>query len=281
MERPSSEQIRAYYDEWAEREWHRFDRRPADRVNLEIHRRFLARLVQPGDRVLEVGAGPGRFTIELAHLRARITVTDISPRQLELNVQKVAEAGEERAVDSRRLADVADLSVFESGTFDVATAYGGPLSYLFERAGDGLAELLRVTRIGGVVAFSVMSRWGTLHRFLDSVVQVGGIGHAVEYAAVVKTGDLTGEAARVGGMSLLHECHLFTWDEVAQLVTEQPCHLIDASASNFLSLRNDEVLSGLSPNEWSEFIDWEEAACRSKGCLGGGTHILVALRKGG
>ncbi len=61
MERPSAQQIRAYYDEWAEREWHRFDRRPADRINLEIHRRFLARLVQPCDRVLEVGAGLGRL----------------------------------------------------------------------------------------------------------------------------------------------------------------------------------------------------------------------------
>jgi 2-polyprenyl-3-methyl-5-hydroxy-6-metoxy-1,4-benzoquinol methylase len=94
MERPSGQQIRAYYDEWAEREWHRFDRRPADRVNLEIHRRFLARLIQPGDRVLEVGAGPGRFTIQLAQLGALVTVTDISPRQLELNVEKVAEAGQ-------------------------------------------------------------------------------------------------------------------------------------------------------------------------------------------
>ncbi len=59
MERPPAEQIRAYYDEWAEREWDRFDRRPADRVNLEIHRRFLARL-HPGDGVLEVGAGVPR-----------------------------------------------------------------------------------------------------------------------------------------------------------------------------------------------------------------------------
>jgi SAM-dependent methyltransferase len=281
MERPSGHQIRAYYDEWAEREWHRFDRRPADRVNLEIHRRFLARLIQPGDRVLEVGAGPGRFTIQLAQLGALVTVTDISPRQLELNVEKVAEAGQEQAVKFRQQADVADLSAFETGSFDVTTAYGGPLSYLFERAGTGLDELLRVTRTGGAVAFSVMSRWGTLHRFLEAAVQLSRTGLVTESETIVKAGDLTGEAARVDGMSLPHECHMFTWEEIEQLLTGRQCQLIDAAASNFLSVRNDEFLNELSPDEWAAFIDWEEAACRSKGCLGGGTHILVALRKSG
>jgi SAM-dependent methyltransferase len=281
MERPPARQIRAYYDEWSEREWHRFDRGPADRVNLEIHRRFLARLIQPGDDVLEVGAGPGRFTIQLAQLGARISVTDISPGQLELNVQKVGEAGYEQAVQSRQLADVADLSAFGSGTFDVTTAYGGPLSYLFERAGTGLDELLRVTRTGGTVAFSVMSRWGTLHRFLEAVVELNRNGIGTENSAIVRTGDLTGAAGRVEGMSLPHECHLFTWEEIEQLIAGRPCQLIDASASNFLSVRNDEFLNELSADEWAKFVDWEELACRSKGCLGGGTHILVALRKTG
>jgi len=44
-------------------------------------------------------------------------------------------------------------------------------------------------------------------------------------------------------------------------------------------VRNDEFLDELSPDEWARFVEWEELACRSKGCLGGGTHILVALRK--
>ena len=64
----------------------------------------------PGMRVLEVGAGPGRFTIELARLGARIVVTDISPVQLELNATHVAEEGMASAVERTEVADVCDLT---------------------------------------------------------------------------------------------------------------------------------------------------------------------------
>jgi len=54
--------MRDYYDELGEEEWHRLARDLPGRVSFAVHRRFLARFVRPGHRVLEVGAGPGRFT---------------------------------------------------------------------------------------------------------------------------------------------------------------------------------------------------------------------------
>ena len=51
-----------FYDEYGDREWTRFTRSPADEVSLFLHTHYLERFVEPGSRVLEVGAGPGRFT---------------------------------------------------------------------------------------------------------------------------------------------------------------------------------------------------------------------------
>src|SRR5947207_2043740 len=79
---------------------------PRDRVSFELHRRMLAEFVRPGDRVLEIGAGPGRFTIELARLGALVTVTDISPVQLASNERHIHEAGYRDAVESCFLLDV-------------------------------------------------------------------------------------------------------------------------------------------------------------------------------
>src|SRR5262249_37370672 len=157
-----------------------------------------------GDRVLEVGAGPGRFTIELAELGAKVTVVDISPRQLDLNRERVSAAGKEAAVVDRQVADLVDLTAVGDGGFDVVTAFGGPLSYLFERAGDGLDQMLWKVRSGGLVAFSVMSRWGALRMALAGVLDFERQGHAELNRRVIETGDLTGAIAGVPGMALPH-----------------------------------------------------------------------------
>jgi ubiquinone/menaquinone biosynthesis C-methylase UbiE len=60
------DRIRAHFDQAVDAEWLRLEQTPAARVSFEIHRRFAADHVRPGMSVLEVGAGPGRFT--RAHL---------------------------------------------------------------------------------------------------------------------------------------------------------------------------------------------------------------------
>ena len=277
--RYSPDRVRVFYDQFGAAEWDRFDRSLAGRVSLELHRRFQSRWVHPGDRVLEVGAGPGRFTIELARLGARVLVSDISPGQLDLNRDRVAATGYEAAVEGRQLLDVTDLSSLERASFDVVTALGGPLSYVFERAGRGLDELLAAVRPGGIVLFSVMSRWGSIHQFLDGVLKEFARGLTDEYRVLVETGDQFGETGRSTARGLLHEMHLFTWEEVERLLATRPCRLLEASAANFLSVRADGVLPDLNPETWDQFLNWEEAACHARGALDAGTHILVALER--
>lgn len=279
MARYESHGVRRYFDEFGEREWTRLERRPMDRVNLELHRRLLARLVEPGDRVLEVGAGPGRFTIQLAELGARIAVADISPRQLDLNRNRVTAAGLDASVVRREVADVVDLSRFDDSSFDVVTAFGGPLSYVFGRAGDGLDQMLGKVRPGGVVAFSVMSRWGALRMALPGVLDLERQGLSEMNRRVIETGDLTGEAARVPDMSVPHECHLFTWAEVRALLETRSCRIIDATAANYLSVNLGDELQDLDNDLWERVVDWEEQICRSPALLDAGTHILVAVRR--
>src|SRR5207248_3409679 len=98
-------------------------------------------------------------------------------RQLTLNRARVTEAGFEAAVEGREMLDVTDLASLGRSSFDVATAFGGPLSYVFEQAGQGLDELLAAVRRGGIVLLSVMSRWGSIHHFLDSVLEAGADGY--------------------------------------------------------------------------------------------------------
>jgi SAM-dependent methyltransferase len=267
--------ISRFFDEYGEREWNRLAAEaPAmDRVNLETHRALLREFVRSGDRVLEVGAGPGRFTIELAELGARVVVADVSRGQLDLHREKLAAAGAEAAVEARVLADVVELSQFAAEEFDVGVCIGGPLSYVCDRAADGLRELLRVTRPGGHVVLSVMSKLGAARRYAPALFELWDEFGLDATQAVVDTGDLSAE------INAGQQMHMFTWAELRKLLEDESCTIVAASAANFLSARNDDVLDRLPEERWHAFLRWELACCREPGALDGGTHIIAVVRR--
>ena len=52
-----------FFDEYGEREWTRFERGVTPEPSIAVHTRMLEGYVRPGDRVLDAGCGPGRFTL--------------------------------------------------------------------------------------------------------------------------------------------------------------------------------------------------------------------------
>jgi ubiquinone/menaquinone biosynthesis C-methylase UbiE len=267
--------VRQYFDDLGEREWDRLVQSPRSRVSLELHRRLLRRFVRPGWRVLELGAGPGRFTLELAAIGTTIVTSDISTAQLQLNVDKVREAGFEDAIEERLVLDVRDLSALPDESFDATVAYGGPISYAFEQADRALAECVRVTRSGGVVLASVMATIGTMRFFLPVVVdEIRQFGIEVT-DAIIRTGDLRHTPADA------HRCRMFRWREILAMIDGLPCRLLAASASNATSLANAEAVEWLAaePTRWQRYLDWEEELAQEPGAIDGGTHILFAIER--
>lgn len=123
-------------------------------------------------RVLEIGAGPGRFTTELAELGCHVVVTDPSPVQLSLNKERIGATAAERFVERRELFDVCDISRYADGEFDAVLAYGGPLSYAFDQADVAMRGLLRVVKPDGVVVAPVMSLLGSWRLLFSEVCEL-------------------------------------------------------------------------------------------------------------
>ena len=201
-----------------------------------------------------MGAGAGRFTIKLARLGTRVTVVDISPEQLRLNEEHIAQARLEVAIEGRHLADMRDLSRFDDGSFDVTVCYVGPLSWVLEDADRALSELLRVTKLGGHVLVGVMSRFGALKAFLpaDEIDTFG----LEEMQAIVDTGYLPDHHSTLGPV------HLYTWAELRQLLRRHPCTVVAASAANFLSVGNTETCERWLRDDPARPEDAAGSACR-------------------
>jgi SAM-dependent methyltransferase len=262
------ERAASFYDEYGESEWTRFEDGRTPAPSLDVHLDRLRRFVNAGDRVLEVGAGPGRFTIELARLGAQVTVSDLSPRQLELNRERVAAEGLEEHVVEREIADVLDLTRWDDTSFDATVCFGGPLSYVVDRADEGIAELVRVTRPGGHVLVSVMSLVGTVVHYLPILLDLVRRDGVAKNEAIVRTGLLPDEPD-YGHLAM----KLFRWSELEALLSPHGT-VVDACAAGLLpSVQAEEP-------ELREFLSTVELELAGEaGAVSCGQHILAVVRR--
>lgn len=271
-------QIQTYFDICADQEWSRLTRRPSDEVSQFVHLHYLKQFILPGQRVLEVGAGPGRFTIELARLGATIVVADLSAVQLELNAQHVRAAHLEHAVTARVQLDVTDLSCFPDASFDAVVCYGGVLSYVFDQAPRAARELLRAVRPNGPVLISVMSRLYNLRkqRLLKQLPALARH-HGLETLSGLMLGRDYGQPLTEAPC-----LRLYTARELADLFEPHGASVVAWSAVNCLAADNDESLAEIRRSEelWPRFLDWEVELGRQPGALETGHHLLAVVQRG-
>ncbi len=274
MTRYDPDWVRSYYNEYGDKEWERWDESPVQQIKFEVHLYYLQKYLQAHHRILEIGAGPGRFTQELARISEKIVVADISPIQLQLNRENALTLGFSDSIEHWVECDMCDLRPhFHEGEFDALVCYGGPLSYVFNEREKAIRELLHVTRPGGLLFLGVMSLWGSVHHFLPGVLEVD----PEVNRKIVVSGDLGPDKSAV----LKHFCHMYRADEFRAFLEKAGVIIEVLSASDCLSATWEEHLGTLREDRdiWQHLLEMEIEACREPGCLDMGTHLIAVCRK--
>jgi SAM-dependent methyltransferase len=125
---------------------------PANIVNIDFVRHFH---VQPGDRVLDLGCGTGRHTLEAARYPGRVVGVDISRddlRAAKFMYDDLRAKGQLRGHADFIIGDATRMP-FKDGVFDKSLC-----TETFEHIPDdraGIAEFVRVTKPGAQVCVSV------------------------------------------------------------------------------------------------------------------------------
>lgn len=142
-------------------------------VSPEAYARFMGRYAEPlagvfaafagvnaGDRVLDVGCGPGALTAQLRSVGAEVAAIDPSPPFIDALRTRFSD------VDAR--LGIAEKLPYDTGTFDAALAQ--LVVHFMTEPVIGLRQLARVTRRGGVVAACVWDGpTGALAPFWEAV----------------------------------------------------------------------------------------------------------------
>jgi S-adenosylmethionine-dependent methyltransferase len=162
----SKELVRNYYETFGENEWHRLTR-PEGVIEFTITTHVLNKYLPPYGRVLDLGGGPGRYSIWLAQRHYRVVLADLSPHLLKIAQQKIMEAGVQAQIEEVIICDACDLSHFEDGTFDAVLCLG-PFYHLVEPADRERAalELVRVLKPDGLAFVAFIPIYTFLRRTL-------------------------------------------------------------------------------------------------------------------
>lgn len=148
--------IKQFYDGF--NEW---DRRNTTTGEFEFNRtmHYIRKYIKPRSTVLDLGGGPGRYTIELAKDGHTVYLADLSPSLIEYAKTKVKEYGVESSVPSINIINATDLSIYDDSIFDIVLALG-PFYHLTaeDERQKAVLEINRVLKNNGIVIASFIPR---------------------------------------------------------------------------------------------------------------------------
>lgn len=155
--------VKEFYDNNTEAEWTRLDRRP---IEFEIAKRYLSRFIKPGDTVLDMGGGPGRYALWLAEMGCKVTLADLSSKNVKFAKQKAREL----ALSIRTLQlDARQPDALKGEKFDHILLFG-PLYHLLD-IGDRektVNACLAMLKPGGTLACTFISSYTRMLYYLKN-----------------------------------------------------------------------------------------------------------------
>lgn len=162
----SQETVRRYYAAFDEKEWSRLAEQSGV-IEFAVTTHALQTYLPKAGRILDLGGGPGRYSIWLAARGYQVVLADLSPNLLEIARKKIIEAGVQAHMEDIVVADACDLGRYADNAFDAILCLG-PFYHLTEASDRERAatELVRVLRPGGVAFVAFMPIYNFLRRTL-------------------------------------------------------------------------------------------------------------------
>ena len=230
--------------------------------------RYIGKYIKPGDRVLEVGAGTGRYSHALARQGYAVDAVELIGHNIDV-FQNNTQPGENISITQ---GNALDLSAFSDNTYDI-TLLLGPLYHLYtkEDKRQALREAIRVTRPGGVILAAYVISDGCL---LDEGFLRGNI-NVAEY---VKTGLLDREtfAAKSEPKDLFE---LVRKEDVDELMRDFPTTRLHYVASDGCALLLRYAIDAMDDDAFALYLNYHFATCERADLLGVTSHALDVFRK--
>ena len=224
---------------------------------------YIDKYLKEGNKILEVGAGTGRYSLYYANKGYDVTSIELVNRNLEVlksgikpNMNINAEQG-----------DALDLSRFDDNTFDI-TLVLGPLYHLYtlEDINKAIDEAIRVTKKDGKVMFAFLTS--------DSIM--------ISWVLKKHHFDRKGQAFdnNYKMINQLEEVFsAFYIDEFDEIMSNKNVEKLNIVATDGMSRHFKEIIDELEDYEYDEWVKYHLSTCERKDLQGYSNHMLYICTK--
>lgn len=254
--------VSSFYDQYNEDG--RLNRTRHGQLEYYITMTYINRYAAKGSKILEVGAGTGRYSIALA--KEGMDVTSVELIESNLAVLRENSKGMENITSYQ--GDATDLSRFADNSFDV-TLFFGPMYHLYEadEVNRAIDEAIRVTKHGGVILFAFISVFAIMYANYFYGNWTAGLKENFTDDYKVKH----------------FKEQLFTGYDVTEferLFQKKPVDwLTTTGVDGLLEPIENRPDFSLSDEDFKIFAEWYLAFSEKRELLGNSSHLLYICRK--
>ena len=238
----------------------RLNRSKAARVEFLTTVRYIERYIQPGARILDVGAGAGEYSLYFARKGYDVSALELSPANIEAFQKKITP---EDAVDLVQ-GNATDLSRYEDESFDAVFLFG-PLYHLHreEDRQKCIREAKRVCKKDGKLFFAFIS---------NDFVILTEFSYRPDYFAA---GDYDKETFALHDFPFVFH----TVDACRAMLERGGVSLLHAVASDGVSELMEDKINALSDTDYAQYLRYHFYICEKPEFLGMSNHLLFVGEK--
>ena len=236
-------------------------------VEFSVTTAYIDRYLQPGDKIIEIGCGTGRYSLHYARQGYDVTALDLVEANLAVLRGHMRPGDDIEVVQGNAL----DLSRWADESFDIALLLG-PMYHLYTEADKltALKEALRVTKRGGVLFVAYC-------QFDAAMIQSIFSGKKL-FDHVAQNG-LLDEAAwlPISNPEGIFELH--RKEDVDRLDAHLDADRLHYVGTDMFTYYIKNDIDQLDTEHYEKYISYTMSICENQNLVGASIHTLDILRK--
>ena len=227
---------------------------------------YIDKYLKNGDRILEVGAGTGAYSLYYANKGYQVDALELVQANVDVMKSKIKDNMNINVVQGNAL----DLSIYDDNTFNV-TLVLGPLYHLFkpEEEEKAIEEAIRVTKPNGKILIAFI--------LFDLTMLTWGFQGKNIYDNYGNDKQVTIDFKPNNSEDLIFNMRYF--DEVKNLMNKFDVKNICYVATDGIGRVMREDIDNMKDEEYKMFVDYHLSICEREDLIGYSGHILSIIEK--